>query len=195
MNKRLLFALMAALVTTVLSAIPRADSQQAQPCAGMPTAGKTETQLQMDDCNCEQASAQDKPTYRVGAAPFGHAAKPRVGSSPRVGARRGATRTEPDTLYKGVIVPDLKDRQSPEVVGLLANVLAAREEARRDVEETLAHQRQVLQLAPDNWYANFILKSPKVSRAYDNFIALQNNGSWVSRPKFDWREQGLDVGP
>src|SRR5690349_5387885 len=101
MNKRLLFALMAALAVTVLSASPRVRSQQSQPCGSMPTAGKTEKQLQMDDCNCEQASVQDKPTYRVGSSPFGHSIKPRVGSSRRVGSRRGAARTEPDTLYKG----------------------------------------------------------------------------------------------
>src|SRR5690242_19450919 len=106
MNKRLLFALVAAMVITVLCAFPRVHSQQSHPCASMPSAGKTEKQLQMDDCNCEQASAQDKPTYRVGASPFGHGINPRVSRSGRVGAGRGAAQTKPDTLYKGLVVPD-----------------------------------------------------------------------------------------
>ena len=55
--------------------------------------------------------------------------------------------------------------------------------------------RKVLELQPKNWYANRMLKSPKVRQAYEQFIALQNNGQWASWPKFDWREQGLDVGP
>jgi hypothetical protein len=195
MSKPVVIALAMALTAAALSAPSRVGSQQNPPCANADTTGKTDKQLQLDDCNCEQASTPDKPTYRVGAAPFGHTTVPRASRSHRVGARLGATRTDPNVLYSGLLIPDLKDRQSPEVVGLLAKVLPAREEARRAVEDRLEHARKTLQMAPNNWYANKLLKSPKVTQSYNNFLALQNNGAWVSWPTFDWRKQGLDVGP
>src|SRR5512138_2446391 len=134
MDKRLLFALAAALVANVLSAPPRVSSQQNPPCNNAQTAGKTDKQMQLDDCNCEQSVAQDKPTYHVGAAPFGHHAAPRVGRSARAGARRRQSRSEAENLYNGLEVPNLKDRQSPEVVGLRERVLHARVAARELVE-------------------------------------------------------------
>lgn len=194
MVKRLFYALAAALIAGGLSAPPHVRSQQNPACANLPTAGKTDKQMHMDICNCEQASAQDKPTYRVGASPFGRNAKPPAARSARAGARRDRAE-ETENLYGGLTMPDLKDRQSPEVVGLLDLVSRARKEARQDVEDTFEHARKILQLDPKNWYANMVLKSPKVKKAYEEFIALQNSGSWVSRPRFDWREQGLDVGP
>src|SRR5205085_1364734 len=102
-----------------------------------------------------------KPTYRVGAVPFGRAAARRAGRSLRVGAGRGRARSESKDLYEGLEVPDFKDRQSPEVVGLLQKVLSAREEARRKADSDFERARKELQLAPDNWHANLMLKSPK----------------------------------
>ncbi|HKQ07146.1 MAG TPA: C1 family peptidase [Blastocatellia bacterium] len=194
MVKRLSYALAAAVIAGVLSAPSHVHSQQNPPCDNLPTAGKTNKQKKMDACNCEQASAQEKPTYRVGAAPFGGNAKPPAVRSARVGTRRDQEE-EDENLYHGLEVPDLKDRRSPEVVGLLEQVGRARKAARQEVEDTLEKARKILQLNPQNWYANMVLKSPKVKKAYENFIALQNSGSWVSRPRFDWREQGIDVGP
>src|SRR2546423_1365381 len=78
MVKRVFYALAAAMIACGLSAPSHVRSQQTPPCANLPTAGKTDKQMHMDICNCEQASAQDKPTYRVGAAPFGRNAKPPV---------------------------------------------------------------------------------------------------------------------
>ena len=184
MSNRLFVALAVALVATAASAPPRVRSQQNPPCANAPTAGKTDKQIKLDSCGCEQSAVQDKPTYRVGASPFG-----------RVGAERGQARSRSKDLYAGLEMPNLKDRQSPEVVGLLEKVLSAREEARRNADNDFARARKVLELSPDNWYANRMLKSPIVGKAYEDFVALQNNGAWANRPSFDWREQGLDVGP
>ena len=66
---------------------PRVSSQQSPACANEQTAGQTEKQQLLADCSCQQVAAQDKPTYRVGAAPFGRTIAPRVGTSARVGAR------------------------------------------------------------------------------------------------------------
>src|SRR5581483_7511435 len=88
MVKRFFYALAAALIAGILSAPLHVRSQQNPACANLPTAGKTDKQMHMDICNCEQASAQDKPTYRVGASPFGRNAKPPVSRSARVGAGR-----------------------------------------------------------------------------------------------------------
>src|ERR1044072_9997201 len=107
MDKRLFFVLAAALIAGALREPAHVSSQQNPPCANAQTAGKTDKQMQLDDCNCEQASVQDKPTYRVGAAPFGRSAKQRVGRSARVGARRTQARSEPEDLYEGLVVPDL----------------------------------------------------------------------------------------
>ena len=142
-----------------------------------------------------RATVAKTPTYRVGAAPFGRKATLPAGRSARAGARRGRPRSEPENLYDGLEVPDLKDLQSPEVVGLREKVLRARQKARQTVEDSLERARKGLQIKPNNWHANYVLKSPRVRKAYEQFIALQNNGQWVNWPKFDWREQGLDVGP
>jgi papain like protease len=109
---------------------PRVSSQQGQPCDSLPTAGKTDKQIKLEECGCEQSAASDKPTYRVGAAPFGREA------GPRVGARRGGrARRAPENLYKGLQMPNLKDLRSPQVVGLREKVLSAREEGWRRVEQ------------------------------------------------------------
>ncbi|HJQ26081.1 MAG TPA: C1 family peptidase [Blastocatellia bacterium] len=184
MANRLFVALAVALVLAASGAPPPAHSQQNPPCANAPTAGKTDKQIKLDGCSCEQSAVQDKPTYRVGASPFG-----------RVGAGRGPARSASKDLYAGLEMPDLKDRKSPEVIGLLEKVLSAREAARRNADNDFAHARKILELDPNNWYANHMLKSPDVRKAYEDFVALQNNGSWAKRPRFDWREQGLDVGP
>lgn len=174
---------------------PRVNTQQTAPCANVQTADKTDKQKKLDRCSCEQSAAQDKPTYRVGAAPFGRHAALRVGKSARTRARRGQARAEPEDLYEGLEMPDRKDLQSPEVLGLQEKVSRAREEARQKVEESLARARKQLQLHPKNWLANRTLNSPRARKAYEQFIALQNNGPWADWPKFDWREQGLDIGP
>ncbi|HVF92023.1 MAG TPA: C1 family peptidase [Blastocatellia bacterium] len=194
-SKRSLVALAAMLIVAAFNEPPRVSSQQDPPCAGAQTAGKTDKQIQLADCSCEQSVTRDKPTYRVGAAPFGRKPSPRVGRSARTGGRRGRERVEPENLYEGLEMPDLKDLRSPEVVGLREKVLRARQEARQSVEDSLERARKGLQMKPNNWHANYVLKSPRVRKAYEQFIALQNNGQWVSWPKFDWREQGLDLGP
>ena len=128
-GKRLSLALAAALVAAMLGGPGRVSSQGGQPCADIPTAGKTDKQVKLEECGCEQSASADKPTYRVGAAPFGREA------APRVGARRGVrARRTPKTLYEGLHVPDLKDLRSPEVVGLREVLLKAREEGWRRVE-------------------------------------------------------------
>jgi Papain family cysteine protease len=189
-NRRLFYALVAALMATVLSGPHRVSSQQGPPQANAQTAGETDKQIKLAACNSEQVAGQDKPTFRVGAAPFGRPAALRVGA----GRRRGAT-AKPADLYAGLELPDLKDLRSTEVLGLQEKVLQARAEARQQVDDSLERARKVLEIQPTNWYANRMLKSPKVHKAYEQFIALQNNGQWASWPKFDWREQGLDVGP
>ena len=181
--------LLAGLLSLCLCAPTVVISQQTQPCANAPTTDKTIKQINLDNCSCEQTTASDKPTYRVGAAPFGRK------DAPRLGARRGKARKEPDNLYNGLEIPDLKDRQSPEVVGLRERVLRAREGARQQVEASLERARKTLQTQPRNWLANRTLNSPKARQRYEQFIALQNSGPWANLPKFDWREQGLDVGP
>ncbi len=113
-------------------------SQQGAPCANSQTAGKTDKQAKLDDCGCEQATATDKPTYRVGASPFGRKvvtrrAGPRVGQAAGGRAKRTRETTEPD-LYGGIEMPNLKDLQSPEVVGLKDQLSRAREAAKTRVE-------------------------------------------------------------
>src|SRR5205085_2368424 len=187
-SKRLLLLLAAALSAIVLNGPQLVSSQHVPPCVNTPTAGKTDKQLQLQDCSCEQAAVSTKPTYRVGAAPFGHR------TVARVGARRSQTRAEPENLYDGLQVPDLKDAQSPEVVGLRERVLRAREEARRQVEDSLERARKTLTLDPNNEHANYVLKQPRVRNAYEHFIAVQNSSQWMSLPSFDWRAHGLDMG-
>ena len=128
--KILLCALAVALIAGGLSAPPHVRSQQNPACANLPNAGKTDKQMHMDICNCELASVQVKPTYRVGASPFGRNAKPPAVRSARVGAG-GDQAEKPKNLYGGLAMPDLKDRQSPEVVGLLEQVARARKKVRQ----------------------------------------------------------------
>ena len=193
-SKRLLILFGAVLIAAVLSEPPRVGSQQNTPCANTQTDGKTDKELQMADCSCEQSAAPDKPTYRVGAAPFGRKAPPRVGRSARRGASRGRKRYEPKNLYDGLEVPDPKDLRSPEVVGLREKVLTAREEWRQKVEANWKRLHDTLQRKPDNKFASEKLKDRIFLKAYERFTALQKSGEWVSWPKFDWREQGLDMG-
>ena len=135
-HRRFFPFLLVALSVALWAEPPRVGSQQNTPCANTQTDGKTDKELQMADCSCEQSTAPDKPTYRVGAAPFGRKAAPRVGRSARRGASRGRKRYEPENLYDGLEVPDPKDLRSPEVVGLREKVLTAREEARQKVEQS-----------------------------------------------------------
>src|SRR5689334_6841512 len=174
-GKRLFFALAAALMATGLSRPPRVSPQQNPPCANAETAGRTAKQIQLDACSCEQSAAQDKPAYRVGVAPFGRKAQgtqravPRAGKPMRVGARRGQSRSEPEDLYGGLEMPDLKDLKSPEVVGLRQKVSSAREEARRKVEESELRRKALLQTRPNDWYTHN-LNSPKARKRYEQFI-------------------------
>ena len=107
---KLFFAVAAALVVAGVSKPPRVSPQQNPPCAGNQTGGQTDgqtadksiKQTNLDTCNCEQSSAEDKPTYRVGSAPFGRSATLRVGRA----ARRGQ-QLKPKDLYDGLEMPDL----------------------------------------------------------------------------------------
>ncbi|MBS1786213.1 MAG: hypothetical protein JST85_00745 [Acidobacteria bacterium] len=188
-GKRVFFVFALALTAVGLSEPPHVHPQQAPPCANAQTADRTIKQKQLEDCSCEQSTAQDKPTYRVGAAPFGQKAALRVGRS----ARRGQ-QSKPEDLYDGLEMPDLKDLKSPEVVGLRQKVLSAREEARRKVDGFELRRKTLMQSRPNDWYTR-TLNSPKARKRYEQFIALQNSEPLANLPKFDWREQALDVGP
>ncbi|HEX8162059.1 MAG TPA: C1 family peptidase [Pyrinomonadaceae bacterium] len=150
--------------------------------------------MRLDDCSCEQAraaAAADRPTYRVGAAPFGHKAGLRVGGS----ARRGRAVAEADDLYGGLEMPKLGDLRSPEVVGLKERLLRVREAGRQAAERDWQQLVKTLEFEPDNYFASRKIKDRKFLEARERFMALQNSGQWVALPKFDWRERGLDVGP
>ncbi len=192
-RSKLFLMFSAGLIATLLIHPPSASPQQTPPCANAPTAGKTAKQINLDNCDCEQSTAQDKPTYRVGAEPFGRKAALRTGRSARVGTQRGQSRSEKEDLYDGLEMPDLKDLRSPEVVGLRQRVLSAREIARQKVESLESRRKTLLQTRPNDWYTRK-LNSPKARKRYEQFIALQNSEPLASLPKFDWREQGLDVG-
>lgn len=102
----LFFAVAAVLIVAGVSKPPGVSPQQNPPCASKQTDGQTADksikQTNLDTCNCEQSSAEDKPIYRVGAAPFGRSATLRVGRS----ARRGQ-QLKPKDLYDGLEMPDL----------------------------------------------------------------------------------------
>ena len=189
MISKTVFSFALALIAVGLSEPPRVHLQQAPPCANPQTADRTIKQQHLDDCSCEQSTAQDKPTYRVGAAPFGQKAALRVGRS-----ARGGQQSKPADLYDGLEMPDLKDLKSPEVVGLRQKVLSAREEARRKVDGFELRRKTLMQSRPNDWYTR-VLNSPKARKRYEQFIALQNSEPLANLPKFDWREQALDVGP
>ena len=227
-NKRLLILFGAALMAAVFSEPPRIRSQQNPPCSSTKTAGKTDKQIQLDDCNCEQSSARDKPTYRVGASPFGRKSAPRVGRS--ASARRARKQAEPDTLYEGLEVPDLKDLRSPEVVGLRNKVLSARLEAWQKVEQSWQkiyrqsfvreiERRGYLNNMGEHFKAEPLKGNPEdylkpevyadvlaylrerghqfalLEREYQRLKRIRNlDGQGWNLPRFDWREQGLNVG-
>lgn len=199
-RKRLVFVLAAALLAIVLSHPPSVRPQQNPPCASNQTSGQTEgktaKQINLENCSCEQSTAQDKPTYRVGAAPFGRKGQGAglgAGKPARVGARR-SQQSKPADLYDGLEMPDIKDLKSPEVVGLRQRILSAREIARQKVENLESRRKTLLQTRPNDWYTHK-LNSPKARKRYEQFTALQNSEPLANLPKFDWREQGLDVGP
>jgi hypothetical protein len=242
MNRRGLFivgALVAAMSS--LSVSTPVTSQQAPPCANSLTAGQTEKEMHLQDCSCEQAAATDKPTYRVGASPFGWKtgrkdAAGRAGKTARLDARREQAKSEPDDLYGGLAMPNLKDLRSPEVIGLKARLARAREDAKLRVEKIWrndyrnAFKKVILNSQskyfsdPDKYFkrgfspADLEYKLPEdylkpevfaeilaelrlhgylfasEERAYNRFKALQDSDQWPASPRFDWREQGLDVG-
>ncbi len=194
MTRQKLFLVFAVgLLATVMSQPPSASPQQAPPCSGNQTQGQTADksvkQTNLDTCHCEQATSSDKPAYRVGTAPFGRKAALRVGKS----AGRGQ-QSKSEDLYDGLEMPDLKDLKSPEVVGLRQRILSAREVARQKVENLESRRKTLLQTRPNDWYTHK-LNSPKARKRYEQFISLQNSEPLVNLPKFDWREQELDVGP
>jgi len=136
--KRLIFVFAIVLVTLTFSASTPVTSQQTPPCANADTTGKTEKQLKLSDCSCEQATATDKPTYSVGASRFGWKTGAGI-NSPRVGARRGPARTQPEDLYGGLEMPNLKDLHSREVMGLKEEVLRRRQKRWRAAENEWLH--------------------------------------------------------
>jgi hypothetical protein len=190
-RKRLLLAVVIVPAILALSAPSPVTSQQAPPCAASLTDGKTEKQISLDECSCQQAAATDKPTYLVGASPFGRSAGPRQGRR----ARRGTEAAEAANMYKGLVIPDANDLKSPEVAGLKERVLRAREAARLSVDETWNQLHRVLELESENDFASRMLKNPRFIKAHDRFLTLQNSDQWATWPKLDWRERGLDVGP
>jgi len=190
-SRRVLLAFVLALTLFAFSEQAPVTSQQTPPCASSSGAGQTIKQAQLDDCNCEQAAAADKPTYRVGSSPFGRKTAPRVGRS----ARQSSQSAEQKDLYGGVEMPNTKDLHSPEVVGLKEQVLRAREARSKAVETTWQHLEKTLELEPENYFAARKMKDRNFLQAHERFLALQNSDGWISRSRFDWREQGLDVGP
>ncbi|MBL8170636.1 MAG: hypothetical protein JNJ50_20920 [Acidobacteria bacterium] len=193
-GKLLSLALAVLLSVISLSAVLRVHSQQAAPCDKPQTLGRTVKQKQLDDCSCEQATAPDAPTYRVGTAPFGRKIALQTRNAARVGARRGKTKSEPETLYNGLEIPNQKDLRSPEVVGLRERVLRARANARQLVDRMEEQRKTLLQTRPDSFMAHK-LNSPRARKRHEQFLTLQNSEPLGALPKFDWREQGLNVGP
>ena len=232
-RKRLAIAFAFAAAMLVCHEPYPVTSQQGPPCAKSQTANKTDKQQKLDDCTCEQTAATDKPTYRVGAAPFGRKAGTvlSVGQARRRG-RRGNTKTESEDLYDGLVMPNLKDLQSPEVVGLKGELARAREEAQLRIEkiwqkdyrrafevemryrdpkyfkdpDKYFKKEPFFQLNPEEYLKpevfNEVLESIRQhghqfaakEREYNRFKKLLNSDQLLALPRFDWREQGLDVG-
>ena len=165
--------------------------RQTPPCASSTVPKQTLKQTQQTDCSCEQAAAKEQPTYRVGAAPFGRPAVPRVGAG-RSGASKAAEQAD---LYDGLEMPNLKDVRSPEVAGLRERWLRVREASRQVIETNWDHLQKTLELEPTNDFARRKMKDQKFLKAHERFLALQHTEQWVTRTQFDWREEGLDVGP
>lgn len=227
-RKRFLYLSAAVLVATALSQPPGVSPQQNPPCAGAQAADRTIKQKHLDDCLCEQSTAQDNPSYRVGAAPFGRKAQRarlRVGKS----ARRGQQSKQAD-LYEGLEMPDLKDLKSPEVVGLRQKMVSVREEAWQRVETSWQHKyreafrREIERRGYFNNLNQFFKAEPLQGNPEDylkpeihadllaylrksghQFAGLEREYQRLKQihdlkdrggtlPKFDWREQGLNVG-
>lgn len=216
--------------------------QQTPSCASSTATDKTDKQIKLDGCSCEQAAATDKPTYRVGASPFGRqGGRGRVapvGRAARVGAGRSRKASAAqDDLYDGLTMPNLKDLHSPEVIGLKETLSRAREAARLRVEKNwqsqyrAAFRHAINRLGyrndPDAYFQpgkfppgkeqdpaaylkpavfaevlnklragkiRFYPSFPNMEQEYKLFQALQATDQWPTWRRFDWREQGLDVG-
>jgi cathepsin L len=130
-RKPLTIVIALALATILLTFSPPVTSQQTPPCANTQTTGQTDKQMQLADCSCEQAAAIDKPTYTVGASPFGWNTRQSVANSrskiAKVGGSRRAKKAEPEDLYDGLEMPNAKDLKSPEVIGLKEQTVRQRE--------------------------------------------------------------------
>ena len=192
MNRQsLLIAFAGGLVILTLCQPARVTSQQTAPCASSAATNQTLKQMQLADCSCEQAATKEQPTYRVGAAPFGRHAVPRVGAS----RRRASKTAEQADLYGGLEMPNVKDVRSPEVAGLRERWLRVREQSRQVIETNWDHLQKTLELEPTNDFARRKMKDQKFLKAHERFLALQNTEQWATRTRFDWRDEGLDVGP
>jgi hypothetical protein len=137
-GKKSLSLILIVLATLAFNAPRLAISQQVQPCDNLPTAGKTDKQIALEACSCQQAhptaaTGNLTPTFVVGASPFGRA------STSRVSKRTRREAEETLRMYKGLVIPDAKDLKSPEVVGLKEKVSSAREEAWQRVEKHWQH--------------------------------------------------------
>lgn len=196
-RKKFLGVFVTLLTVAALSHQSRVTSQNSAPCPTLQTTGKTVKQTELENCACEQAGA-DKPTYRVGASPFGRTIT--TGSSARGARGARIDREVPEQgdlgdLYGGLEMPNLKDLRSPEVVGLKERVSTVRRARRQAVETAWQNLQRDHQFDPENYYVNRKLKDKRFIEAYQRFLDLQNSVQWVSSPRFDWRERGLDVGP
>lgn len=235
---RLIIAFSMVAVLLSLSLATHVTSQQTPPCADTETAGQTEKQRSLQDCSCEQAATNDKPTYRVGASPFGRNPEPaaRAARTAKLESATASAKSDPDDLFGGLVMPNLQDLRSPEVVGLKEQLLRASEEAKLRVEkiwqrdyrgafkaEILNHQTKYFRdgdkyfkpgfspadlevKAPEEYLKPEVLSEllPRLRRRayhfageeleYHRFKALQDADQWPALRRFDWREQGLDVG-
>ena len=180
MNRKLLLIAFAwGLVVLNLSQPGRVTSQQTPPCPESTSTNKK--QLQLADCSCEQASATERPTYRVGDSPFGRKSALRAGKS----AGRAAAAPSED-LYGGLAMPKQKDLTSPEVVGLSERLLRTREARRKLIESTWDRLQKTLELEPTNEFARSKMKDQAFLKAYEHFKAFQHMSEWVNRARFDW---------
>jgi hypothetical protein len=192
---RLVFVVSALAMLAVMSLPASVTSQKAPPCADSQTAPKSEKQEKLDACACEQSVATDKPTYRVGKAPFGWKNAIRVGAGATVGRGGAKATAKPKEMYEGMELPAKPELPTPEVVRLKERVLKARENRVKELEAEWAKLHKILELEPDHYMANELLKSRRVNAERERFLSLQSTEAWVAKPKFDWRATGLDVGP
>jgi hypothetical protein len=226
-------ALAFAVVLLAMHSPKPVTSQQKAPCVNSANLNRSDKQEKLDACSCEQSAASDKPTYRVGASPFGRKAatrnrSQRVGQSTRARARNA----DEDPLYNGIEMPNLKDLRSPEVVGLKERLASAREAAKARIERIWQKDyRRAFEIEmryrdpkyfkdPDKYFKkepSFQLDpveflKPEVfgevlenirqhghqfaaeEREYNRFKKLIDTEQLAALSRFDWREQGLDVG-